>query len=202
MNDQDEITAKIVVLGESAVGKSCIVLRFVHNEFVPQECTIGAAFITATVQVSESTVKYEIWDTAGQERYRSLAPMYYRGAVAAIVVYDITSKDSFRRARSWINELRSNGDAQVLTLVGNKCDLEEQRCVRYNEGQQLAEEEKVDSFFETSALTGQNIQEVFSSIASRIVTGGLGSLKQQRKPTGIPGASGKRKKKNKKCCEH
>jgi len=98
---------KLVLLGESAVGKSSLVLRFVRGQFFDyQESTIGAAFLTQTVALSDSTVKFEIWDTAGQERYHSLAPMYYRGAAAAIVVYDITSPDSFARAKSWVRELQ------------------------------------------------------------------------------------------------
>eukprot|EP00731_Ephydatia_muelleri_P037831 Em0574g2a len=99
---------KLVLLGESAVGKSSLVLRFVKGQFHEyQESTIGAAFLTQTVNVDDTTVKFEIWDTAGQERYHSLAPMYYRGAQAAIVVYDITNLDTFTRAKSWVKELQT-----------------------------------------------------------------------------------------------
>merc|ERR1712065_7596 len=94
---------KLVLLGESAVGKSSLVLRFVKGQFHEyQESTIGAAFLTQTVCLDDTTVKFEIWDTAGQERYHSLAPMYYRGAQAAIVVYDITNTDTFNRAKAWV----------------------------------------------------------------------------------------------------
>ncbi len=120
---------KLVLLGESSVGKSSLVLRFVKGQFLDfQDSTIGAAFLTQTVCLNETTVKFEIWDTAGQERYHSLAPMYYRGAQAAIVVYDITNQDSFVRAKNWVKELQRQGNPDiVIALAGNKVDLEEER---------------------------------------------------------------------------
>eukprot|EP01032_Pedospumella_encystans_P029341 gene29341-33135_t len=129
---------KLVLLGDSAVGKSCLVVRFVRDEFFEfQEPTIGAAFLTQTVTLDDATVKFEIWDTAGQERYRSLAPMYYRGAAAAIVVYDITKKDSFNGAKSWVKELQRRGDPNVvIALAGNKADMEGKRKVQTEEAQQ------------------------------------------------------------------
>merc|ERR1719146_246863 len=135
---------KLVLLGDSAVGKSCLVVRFVRDEFFEfQEPTIGAAFLTQSVAVDTGTVKFEIWDTAGQERYRSLAPMYYRGAAAAIVVYDITKKDSFNGAKSWEKELQRRGDPNVvIALAGNKADMENKRKVQTEEAQQYAKENK------------------------------------------------------------
>merc|ERR1712226_1019035 len=107
---------KLVLLGETSVGKSSLVIRFVKGQF--HEYTIGAAFLTQTVVVGDYTVKFEIWDTAGQERYHSLAPMYYRGAAAAIVVYDITSTPSFNRAKTWVKELQRQGNpALVMALA-------------------------------------------------------------------------------------
>jgi len=104
---------KLVLLGDSAVGKSSLVLRFVKKQFYEyQESTIGAAFLTQTVNVKDYVVKFEIWDTAGQERYHSLAPMYYRGAAAAVVVYDLTNRQSFVRAKSWVKELQHR---EILT---------------------------------------------------------------------------------------
>jgi small GTP-binding protein len=109
---------KLVLLGDTAVGKSCLVVRFVRDEFFEfQEPTIGAAFLTQTVALDDATVKFEIWDTAGQERYRSLAPMYYRGAAAAIIVYDITNPDSFAGAKSWVKELQRRGDTNVVIAL-------------------------------------------------------------------------------------
>ena len=120
---------KLVLLGDTSVGKSSIVIRFVKGQFSEyQESTIGAAFLTQTVPVQDCTVKFEIWDTAGQERYHSLAPMYYRGAAAAIVVYDITSLESFQRAKSWVKELQMQGSPDVvIALAGNKIDREDDR---------------------------------------------------------------------------
>jgi small GTP-binding protein len=102
------------LLGDMGAGKSSLVLRFVKGQFFEyQESTIGAAFLTQTVATSDVTVKFEIWDTAGQERYHSLAPMYYRGAAAAIVVYDITSQASYARAKTWVRELQRQGQRRL-----------------------------------------------------------------------------------------
>jgi len=163
---------KVVLLGESAVGKSSLVLRFVKREFHEfQESTIGAAFLTQTVQIDDTTVKFEIWDTAGQERYHSLAPMYYRGAQAALIVYDITSKDSFLKAQNWARELQRQANANiVLALVGNKLDLASKRMVENAEAKEYADENNL-LFMETSAKTAINVVEVFTAIATRLPKG-------------------------------
>merc|ERR1712226_967651 len=116
---------KLVMLGDASVGKSCLVVRFAKGEFYEyQEPTIGAAFMTQTVSLNDCVVKFEIWDTAGQERYKSLAPMYYRGAAAAVIVYDITSSDSFEKAKNWVRELQRQGNPEmIVALAGNKADL-------------------------------------------------------------------------------
>ena len=101
------ISLKVVFLGDTAVGKSCLAVRFVRNEFFEfQEPTIGAAFLGKTINANDKRYKFEIWDTAGQERYRSLAPMYYRGAKAAVIVYDITDEDTFKGAKTWVSEIK------------------------------------------------------------------------------------------------
>ncbi|CDP17616.1 unnamed protein product [Coffea canephora] len=125
------INAKLVLLGDVGAGKSSLVLRFVKGQFIEfQESTIGAAFFSQTVAVNDATVKFEIWDTAGQERYHSLAPMYYRGAAAAIIVYDITNPASFERAKKWVLELQAQGNSNmVMALAGNKADLADSRKV-------------------------------------------------------------------------
>jgi len=159
---------KLVLLGESAVGKSSLVLRFVKGQFLEfQESTIGAAFLTQTVCLNDLTVKFEIWDTAGQERYHSLAPMYYRGAQAAIVVYDITSRDSFERAKAWVKELQRQGNPNiVIALTGNKLDLAQNRQVQTQEAQSYSEENGI-LFMETSAKTAANVNELFVAIAKK-----------------------------------
>mmetsp|Transcript_75319 Transcript_75319/g.140447 ORF Transcript_75319/g.140447 Transcript_75319/m.140447 type:complete len:203 (-) Transcript_75319:50-658(-) len=158
---------KLVLLGDASVGKSCLVVRFAKGEFYEfQEPTIGAAFMTQTVNLNEVSVKFEIWDTAGQERYRSLAPMYYRGAAAAVIVYDISSKESYDAAKSWVTELQ-NTDT-LIALAGNKSDLPaQQRQVDREVAQAYAEEMNI-LFMETSAKDGQNVTELFNQIADKL----------------------------------
>lgn len=160
---------KLVLLGESSVGKSSLVLRFVKGQFHEfQESTIGAAFLTQTVVIDDTTVKFEIWDTAGQERYHSLAPMYYRGAQAAIVVYDITNKETFQKAQNWIKELQRQASPNiVIALAGNKLDLANKRAVSYEEAKAYADESSL-LFMETSAKTAANVMEIFTSIAKKL----------------------------------
>lgn len=161
---------KMVLLGDSGVGKSCLVLRFVRGQFDPSsKVTVGAAFMSHPVALPDSsTVKFEIWDTAGQERYASLAPLYYRGASAAAIVYDITSKDSFAKAKYWVKELQKNASQDiVIILVGNKCDMDSERDVRTEEAKEYAEENAME-YIEASAKTAHNVSEIFESIAAQL----------------------------------
>ncbi|WVZ55510.1 hypothetical protein U9M48_006159 [Paspalum notatum var. saurae] len=163
--DSKELRAKLVLLGDSGVGKSCIVLRFVRGQFDPtSKVTVGASFLSQTLALEDSTiVKFEIWDTAGQERYAALAPLYYRGAAAAIVVYDITSPESFSKAQYWVKELQKHGSPGiVMVLVGNKADLHENRSVSLQDAQEYAEKNNM-FFIETSAKTADNINQLFES---------------------------------------
>ncbi|KAK3239450.1 Ras-related protein Rab-5 [Cymbomonas tetramitiformis] len=168
-NPSAPMQAKLVLLGDMGTGKSSLVLRFVKGQFFEyQESTIGAAFLTQTVSVNDTTVKFEIWDTAGQERYHSLAPMYYRGAAAAIVVYDITSTDSFNRAKSWVRELQRQGNpALVMALAGNKSDKSDERKIPAEEASAYADENGL-FFMETSAKTAANVNELFYEIARKL----------------------------------
>ncbi|GAA6019512.1 hypothetical protein JCM10207_003727 [Rhodosporidiobolus poonsookiae] len=161
---------KLVLLGESAVGKSSLVLQFVKGQFDDyRESTIGAAFLTQTVPVQGGNfIKFEIWDTAGQERYKSLAPMYYRSAHAAVVVYDITSAASLLKARTWIAELQRQADPSItVCLVGNKLDLADQRQVTTEEAQKFADDEGL-MFAEVSAKTAEGVEGVFKAIAEKL----------------------------------
>ncbi|CAL5373667.1 unnamed protein product [Camellia sinensis] len=173
------IQAKLVgvLLGDMGTGKTSLVLRFVKGQFFDnQEPTIGAAFFTQILSLPEATVKFDIWDTAGQERYHSLAPMYYRGAAASIVVYDITSMDTFVRAKKWVEELKKQGNTMnlqtgnpnlVMALVANKSDLEQDREVETEEGEQFSQENGM-FFIETSAKTAMNINNLFYEIGKTI----------------------------------
>ncbi|KAH9486368.1 GTPase Ypt5 [Psilocybe cubensis] len=160
---------KLVLLGESAVGKSSLVLRFVKDQFDDyRESTIGAAFLTQTVTLDDqTTVKFEICrDTAGQERYK--APMYYRNANCAVVVYDITQSASLEKARTWIRELQRQADPSiVIALCGNKSDLAARRQVSQEEAKKYADEEGL-MWTETSAKTGEGVTEIFTAIAQKL----------------------------------
>lgn len=180
MSASNQTSIKLVLLGEAAVGKSSLVLRFVSNDFQEnKEPTIGAAFLTQKCTVNDRTIKFEIWDTAGQERFANLAHLYYRNAQAALVVYDVTKPASFIKARHWMKELKEQSTKNItIALIGNKYDLimdetsgeeiDGARKVSIEEGKQLADEEGA-VFFETSAKTSYNVNEVFMNIAETIL---------------------------------
>lgn len=160
---------KLCLLGESGVGKSSLVLRFVADRFDSYStATIGASFMSKTFSLGEETFKYQIWDTAGQEKYKALAPMYYRGAAAAIVVYDITLESSFESVKRWVKELEQLGPPDiVIAIAGNKLDLKDQREISKETGEQYAE--SIGAVFaEVSALTSHNVNYIFEEISKNL----------------------------------
>ncbi|KAB5551441.1 hypothetical protein DKX38_008752 [Salix brachista] len=160
---------KIVLIGDSGVGKSNILSRFTRNEFcLESKSTIGVEFATRTLQVDGKTVKAQIWDTAGQERYRAITSAYYRGAVGALLVYDITKRQTFGNVQRWLRELRDHADSNiVIMMAGNKSDLNHLRAVQEEDGHALSEKEGL-SFLETSALEATNIEKAFQTILTEI----------------------------------
>lgn len=160
---------KVVVVGDSAVGKSQILSRFAKNEFsLDSKSTIGVEFQTRTVVIEDKTIKAQIWDTAGQERYRAVTSAYYRGAVGAMLVYDITKRQTFDHVARWLEELRGHADNNIVVmLIGNKCDLDDKREVSTEDAQEFAQKEGL-FFFETSALEATNVEAAFMTALAEI----------------------------------
>eukprot|EP00871_Galdieria_phlegrea_P001647 jgi/Galph1/2483/GphlegSOOS_G1141.1 len=160
---------KIVLVGDSGVGKSNLLSRFTRNEFhLDSKSTIGVEFATKTVNVDGKTIKSQIWDTAGQERYKAITAAYYRGAFGALLVYDITKRSTLDNVERWLKELRDHVDTQIVVmLVGNKCDLRHLREVSVEEGKRMAEKEGM-LFLETSALDSTNVEEAFVQLITEI----------------------------------
>eukprot|EP00168_Porphyra_purpurea_P012281 TRINITY_DN321_c0_g1_i3.p1 TRINITY_DN321_c0_g1~~TRINITY_DN321_c0_g1_i3.p1 ORF type:complete len:205 (+),score=36.65 TRINITY_DN321_c0_g1_i3:541-1155(+) len=162
-DDEYDYLFKVVLIGDSGVGKSNLLSRFTRNEFnLESKSTIGVEFATRSIQTEGKTIKAQIWDTAGQERYRAITSAYYRGAVGALLVYDITKRLTFEGIERWLKELTDNADPNiVIALVGNKADLQHLRAVTADDGTALSAKHQV-SFIETSALDGSNVEEAFT----------------------------------------
>ncbi|VVB08263.1 unnamed protein product [Arabis nemorensis] len=160
---------KIVLIGDSAVGKSNLLARFARDEFYPNsKSTIGVEFQTQKIDINGKEIKAQIWDTAGQERFRAVTSAYYRGAVGALLVYDISRRQTFHSIGRWLNELHTHSDMNVVTiLVGNKSDLKDIREVSTAEGKALAEAQGL-FFMETSALDSSNVAAAFETVVKEI----------------------------------
>lgn len=161
------VEVKVCIIGDTDVGKTSLSTRYCHGEFPENSTpTIGASFLQRRVVVDNVEISLQIWDTAGQERFRSMAPMYYRGAKAAICVFDVTNEESFNRVTTWLRDLRAHADPNVvICLAGNKCDktptFDLSKC------DSLART-LGGSFFLTSALTGEGVQEIFETLSRNI----------------------------------
>ncbi|XP_059646354.1 ras-related protein RABA4d-like [Cornus florida] len=168
-NQKIDYVFKVVLIGDSAVGKTQLLSRFARNEFsLDSKATIGVEFQTKTIVIDHKTVKAQIWDTAGQERYRAVTSAYYRGAVGALLVYDMTKRQSFEHMARWLEELRGHADKSIIImLIGNKCDLGSLRAVPVEDAQEFAERENL-YFMETSALDATNVETAFLRVLSEI----------------------------------
>ena len=160
---------KYIIIGDAAVGKSNLLLRYVHGQFKPEyQLTIGVEFGAKNINISSKVFRIQIWDTAGQENFRSITRAYYKNSVCALVVYDISSRDSFNNVTSWIEDCKNQSPKTIfMVLVGNKCDLEDKRQVSYEEGKELADKNEL-LFFESSAKDGINVDEIFENSAKEI----------------------------------
>ena len=205
-NQEYDYLFKLLLIGNSSVGKSSLLVRFVDDiweeNFVP---TIGVDFKLKTLEIDGKKVKLQIWDTAGQERFKNITASYYRGGNGVLVVYDITDRDSFNNLNSWLIEIEKNANKNVFKLlIGNKNDLESERKVSYNEGKEFADSNGMQ-FIETSAKTSDKVYDAFKLLTNEIIKNNLNKDKVmtnkgiERKIELNKGAD-INKKKEKNCC--
>merc|ERR1719263_2695569 len=161
---------KLVLIGDTGVGKSCILLRFADDAFTESYIsTIGVDFRFRTIKVENKTVKLQIWDTAGQERFRTITSAYYRGADGIIMVYDVTDRESFNHVDDWLNEVnRYVNESTCKILIGNKCDMESDRQVSTEEARKKAEDLGI-AFIETSAKDATNVEAAFQMMSKELI---------------------------------
>ena len=204
---QYDISFKIIVIGDSSVGKSCLTTQAVRNNFEEfYTATIGFEFLTFNIRINNNVLKLQIWDTCGQEVYKSLITNFYRNSSLALIIYAINNMDSFKHAENWLNELKAQANPNVkVFLVGNKSDLENERVVSREDGEKFKEEKNLDKFIETSAKTGENARNVLLEAAKLLYKGylkaknNLGDIKDNQKGDRLEKKKQKNKG-NKKCC--
>ncbi|ESN96230.1 hypothetical protein HELRODRAFT_185077 [Helobdella robusta] len=187
MTDNYDFLFKFLVIGSAGTGKSCLLYQFIENKFKKDSThTIGVEFGSKFVNIGGQKVKLQIWDTAGQERFRSVTRSYYRGAAGALLVYDISSRETYNALAKWLSDARTLASSNiVVVLVGNKKDLESEREVTFLEASRFAQDNDL-LFLETSALTGENVEETFLKCA-RIILSKIetGELDPERMGSGI-----------------
>ena len=194
-NDSD-LVFKILLLGDSEVGKSCFLMRYSDNVFIDNYITtIGLDYKLKTVKLDTGkTIKVQLWDTAGQDKYRTIAKNYYKGSHGILLLYDITKQSSFDNIREWVRDIKEEvSEKAIIFLIGNKIDIEDQRKISKEKGEELAEEFKIP-FFEASAKSGKNVDEVFKALYNKICEI-YGDLEKERGSKLI-----KKPKMKKKCC--
>jgi Ras-related protein Rab-8A len=192
---------KLLLLGDSAVGKSCLLLRFSDDAFTPSFIsTIGIDFKIRTVNVDGKIIKLQIWDTAGQERFRTITTTYYRGAMGVLLIYDVTNEATFDNIKNWMSNIKAYANENIRSvLIGNKCDLTDKKTVTTMSGKSLANLHNI-RFFETSAKTGLSVDEAFITIV-RDIKNDL--MKNESKTTEIQAPTIIEKEVYKKnCCEY
>ncbi|KAF7694013.1 ras-related protein Rab-19-like [Silurus meridionalis] len=169
--DSFDFLFKIILIGDTDVGKTSVIQRFKTGMFSErQQSTIGVDFIVRTVNIQGRKVKMQVWDTAGQERFRTITQSYYRSAHAAMITYDITRRSTFNSVPQWIQEMEQYGAANVLlALIGNKCDMESERQVEFNEACTLANQKGIVVALETSAKEAQNVDQAFIVMARELL---------------------------------
>ena len=168
-DEEYEMMVKVIIIGDSSVGKTNIMNKYLKNEFLEDsKATVGVEFGSKLFKIEGHNIKAQIWDTAGEEKYKAITGAYYKGSKGAFVVYDITRKESFDSVDRWINDLKSTGDSKMtIILIGNKCDLEDKREVPKEKGEEKARSFGC-AFLETSALSGDNIEKGFEMMISEI----------------------------------
>lgn len=193
---QPDMMLKILLLGDSGCGKTCVLLRYCNDAFSSSILTsIGIDFKIKTIEHLNKLVKLQIWDTAGQERFRTITASYYRGSNAVMIVYDITDRTTFQNVAYWIKQITKSNANVTKILVGNKSDCKDQRVISYEEGLELSKKYCMP-FFETSAKTGDNVDAVFLKLIGDTV-----SQENKKYNSGIPGVTIKQSYPDKrKCC--
>lgn len=203
-----DMQIKLLMIGDSGVGKTCLLLRYANDSFSPTFITtIGIDFKIKTIELDGKVIKLQIWDTAGQERFRTITTSYFRGAQGILLVYDVTDRGSFENIRNWVSQIQQHADLNVnKVLIGNKCDVpESQIVVSQEEGQQLADEFNIP-FYQTSAKQNINVVNAFEAVALDVKKrlSADGGPAEPRKTQGGPGVvvgpGTGAKDKDKKCC--
>ena len=205
----EDNSIKLLILGDSGVGKTCFLMRFSDDKFVTAHLsTIGMDFKIKEIDVDGNTLQLKIWDTAGQERYKTIAKSFYKRAEGVILVYDCTSEKSFNNIRDWIQQLTNHGCNEISkVLVGNKCDMSDKRKISFEQGKEFAETHGM-KFFEASAKSAQNVEEAFRLMTKEIITQLMEkekSMKNKKEDDGRvkidPKSKGTDLNKQKACCK-